>query len=265
MLTRFKVFFLVLGMLFFSNVEAFEDHLKTQDISKVMRQIFEQHLDQKDVSAKLIRSAFKAYIDQFDPQRIYLLEADVAPYLNLSDERTNAIINQYRAGSFESFDQLNTVIQKSIIRARAIRGKMEHMPSELFDGKALTRDDMDDWRDPDLKLPFMKTEAELQQRIKQGIVEFIDAEKKRFGDSLVKAHQPQTLSLYEQGAREKEGHYLYRDEHDQPLSAAERENLFSMHILKALASSLDAHTTFYSQSEAYDVKTRLQKLLKGSA
>jgi len=71
------------------------------------------------------------------------------------------------------------------------------------------------------------------------------------------------LHNYENKLREFENRYLYQNDHGQPLPAAEQENLFSIHVLKALASSLDAHTSFYQANEAYDMRVRLQKEFQG--
>lgn len=255
---------LVLTLLIYltANCHAREEMLKMQDIAKVMQQIFEQHLDQKEITVETLRKAISVYINQFDPERTYLLEEEVRPYINISDTQLKSIINQYRANSFAIFDQINNIIQKSIYRARNLRKKIEQFPLTLFRDKTAASD-IDGWSDPDLKKPFSKNPEELQERITSKIVNFINSEKKRYGNPSVINHETETLALFEKNEAEKENHYLYRDEKGQPLSSQEKENLFAMHILKALAGSLDAHTSFYSQSEAFDMKTRLQKGFQG--
>ncbi len=255
----FSAFLLLLTL---GHCHAFEERLKVHDISKVMQQIFEQHLDQKDITIGTLRKGLVAYIDQFDPERAYLLQEEVNPFIYITDAKLTLIVEQYRAGTFTIFEELNNTIQKSIYRSRILRRKIEKAPSNFFI-QAPHPSTSEEWGDPDLKRPFVKTEPELEKRITQEIINFIDAERKRFGDGTVFSHQPQTLALYERNAAEKENHYLFKDENNHPLSTEEKENLFSLHILKSLASSLDAHTSFYSQSEAFDVKTRLQKSFEG--
>jgi len=251
-----------LFLLLIANCQAHEEQLKLQDIAGVMQKIFEQHLDQKDISVEILGKSLSIYIDQFDPQRVYLLEEEVRPYQNIPDAKLNAIMEQYRRGAFDIFEELNNVIQKSIYRSRVLRKKIERTPANLFiKAPHATMDE--EWRDPDLKRPFAKNDFELEARITQEIINFIDAERKRFGDSTVLNHEPQTLALFEKNDSEKENLYLFRDENDHALNPDERENLLALHILKSLASSLDAHTTFYSESEAFDVKTRLQKGFEG--
>ncbi|MBA2727558.1 MAG: PDZ domain-containing protein [Parachlamydiaceae bacterium] len=262
MLRFLGVFVFSIFMFLFANCQAREEQLKVQDIAKVMQQIFEQHLDQKEISVATLRQSLSVYIDQFDPERVYLLEEEVRPFLNVPDAKLNAIIEQYRRGTFGIFEELNKVIQKSIYRSRVIRNKIERTPAKLFIQKPHAIE-VEERRDPDLKRPFAKNEVELEGRITREIINYIDAERRRFGDSTVFSHEPQTLALFEKNSSEKENHYLYKDENDQALSVEERESLFAMHILKSLASSLDAHTSFYSQSEAFDVKTRLQKGFQG--
>ena len=61
----------------------------------------------------------------------------------------------------------------------------------------------------------------------------------------------------------KEDQYLYTDEEGKSLPLAAKEHLSTLHILKALAKSLDAHTSFFNSAEAYDMRVRLEKDYEG--
>lgn len=262
---RFVKSFLFLSLLicqvFYLNAQ---ELLKTSDVSKIMHQIFEQHIDQKEMKATILKHAFNTYIDQFDPLRIYLLEDEVASYINLSEQELNKLIQQYKNEDYSVFIQLNETIQKAIIRARDLRKQIESDKASLFANHPQTAQvDKADWTDPDLKLSFAKNSQELKMRIQKSIVSFIDGEKKRFGEKQVLKNQTQTLTILNRYLTSQEDAYLYRDEKGQPLNSVQKENLFTMHVLKALAGSLDSHTTFYSNSEAYDMKVRLEKAFQG--
>lgn len=258
---KFLHYFLPL-LLVLQNTCAGQDLLKLNDVHGVMGQILAQHVDQKEIDGKVIRNALKVYIDKFDPNRIYLLEAEVQPYLQLSETQSQIAVSAYKQNQFPLFVQLNSTIQTAILRSRNLRKEIEKNPAVLFAAKSNSELDSK-WDDPNLKIKFSKNKEELQKRIQNDLMQFINAEKKRFGVKVVMSNQPQTLGIYERNLQEKENSYLFLDNTDVPLTKNEQENAFTMHILKAIASSLDAHTTFYSESEASDLKTQLEKEFQG--
>lgn len=250
------------GVLFTSILRA-QDQLKVADVDRVMQQIFRQHVDKKRMTSALIKESFKMYIDQFDPVRLYLLEEEVRPYQHMSDEEVNAILAQYKQDNLSAFTRLNELIQKAIERSRGYRKEIEGHSNELFKESLLyDQQRHEDWRDADLRRLFAKQPQELKKRLTQDILDFIQQEKRRYGEQIMK-HEAQTLDTYEKNMRHHEDQYLYVDEAGKPLSSEEKESLFVMHVLKALAGSMDAHTKFLSSQEAYDMKMRLQKSYKG--
>jgi|688.fasta_scaffold06188_11 carboxyl-terminal processing protease len=255
---------LALSLLCFASLySASNDSLTSADVGKIMQQIFDQHVDQKEMSSTILKHAFRVYIDQFDPYRIYLLDEEVRPYLDISDSQMNQILEQYRYNDFSAFANLNNVIQKAIERARLLRRDIEKDKTALFHPSASALKDQQDWLDPNLDLPFASSVDELSHRIKSQFVHFIAEEKKRFGKEPVLKHQDQTLGIYDRYLRNRENSYLYQTDEGKPLAAQQEESLFVMHVLKSLANSLDAHTTFYNNIEAYDMKARLEKEFEG--
>jgi carboxyl-terminal processing protease len=238
----------------------FAKELLTQgDVSQVMQQIFAQHVDQKEMNQQTIKNAFKLYIDQFDPNRIYLLANEVSPSLQLPEDRVKTILEQYQHNQFPAFEELNQTIQNAILRSRSIRQELEKNPTSLFKDHFDIGLGNDSESDPDLKLPFAKSREQLKERIQKYLMEFINAEKDRYGVDVVMKNQAQTIKIFENNLISKENEYLYQNDQNASLSHDQQQNLFTMHLLKALASGLDAHTTFYSPSEAMDLKTRLEK------
>ena len=260
---RLTKFFLT-SIVLISQVAFGQELLKSDDVSKVMTQIFSQHVAKKEISADILKNSFHVYIDQFDPLRLYLLQSEVDPYLNLSDAQIQQLIAQYKSNDFSAFAKLNDVIQKAIYRARDLRIEVEKNKEALFAAPPTYGDaDKADWIDPDLKSTFAKDTSELKHRIEKNIMSFIGGEKRRFGTERVEKKQQETLNLLNRYLAGQEDSYLYVDPHGKPLGNSQKENLFILHILKALASSLDAHTTFYDNTEAYDMKVRLEKAFEG--
>ncbi len=123
------IFFLTMGSLGYGDDS---ELLKTADVHKIMQQILSQHVGDNQISAKIIKQGMHIYIDQFDPFRIYLLDQEVQPFLQPPNSELSKDLEEYSQGNFDEFNTLNQVIQKAIVRARAIRAAVEKNQGDLF-------------------------------------------------------------------------------------------------------------------------------------
>lgn len=262
-----NIFCVLLGLLIStaSLIASDQELLQTKDINRIMKQIFDQHVDKKNITAAIIKNSFKVYIDQFDPERIYLLESEVRPFLQMKDSEVTRFMQDYQNSKFVEYSTLNDIIQKAIARAREIRSSIENSyVSHLFQkSESFPSDGQEEWSDPDLNRPFAANEKELTNRITKEIIQFIASERKRYGPAYIAEREAQTIRLFERQARGHENQYLFVKENGQPMNDAEKQNAFAMHVLKSLANSLDAHTTVLNPTEAYDMRIRLEKEMQG--
>jgi len=231
-----------------------QELLKPTDIKSIMKQILNQHLGDKMVTKNVLQNAIKAYIKQFDPDHIYLLQSEVLPFLQLSPEELDQFLKNYEQDDFLLFTKLNQIVRKSILRSRALRQKIETTVAENFFKNAINQRAFHH---------YAKSEIELQQRLKSHLEDYIFTQKRRYGDVLSPQRKDSILRSYEESLKNSENSYLYQNDEGQTLSKIEQENLATLHILKALASSLDSHTSFYEKNEAYDIRMHLQKEFQG--
>jgi carboxyl-terminal processing protease len=259
-----KRWFAVFLLLIMSGlIEAHEqDLLRTRDISHVMQQILSEHVNKKEITTLILHHAFEIYINQFDPHRMYLLESEVVAYFKPTSAQLEQAMEQYKRNDFSRFKQLNQTIQTAIERSRRIRQELEigvknslfHPSPDKEHGPIANKETME---------PFASTKEQLEERILQNMGTYINTQKKRYGGAMTSQRKEQILHSYETKLREFENQYLYQNEKGEPLPLNEQESLFTLHVLKALANSLDAHTSFYEANEAYDIRVRLQKEFKG--
>lgn len=228
--------------------------LKSADIQVIMKQILNQHLGDKMMTTKVLQNAINTYIEQFDPQHIYLLESEVNPLLHLSLQELNQFLANYEEGNYAIFQKVNQLIQHSIFRARAIRKQVELESIDSLFNASTSKQTYDD---------YAKTDDDLKQRWLQNLKSFIQTYKQRYGVPGTQERKNSLIHSYEENLKEFENQYLYQDEKGQLLPKLDQENLFTLHILKALASSLDSHTSFYEANEAYDIRLHLQKEFQG--
>lgn len=237
------------------------DLLQDQDINKVMHQILSQHVGQGDMTKQLLKNSLVAYLDQFDPNRIYLLRNEVAPYTNISNSELTSILNQYKEGDYSIYKKLNETVVGSILRARKMRKELEMDPTHLLtEAKRIVKGGPGS---DTTNVLFAKDLEELKKRIRMDMVSYTVDEMVRFGVAEVFDHPAQSLELYETSARAFENGYLFTDEAGNPLPFAQQRSVFVTHVLKSLSSTLDSHTKFYDKSEAYDMKVRLEKGFEG--
>ncbi|MEM1282814.1 MAG: S41 family peptidase [Chlamydiota bacterium] len=233
--------------------------LHPEDVKKVMTQIFNQHMQKKEITAEIINNSFKIYIDQFDPDRVYLLDNEVRSFTDLNKNEVRRILRQYQRNDFSAYQRLNNVIQMAIKRARDYRQALFRSQETYINQTNID----ESFQKNTYSQGFARNAAELKYRQKRQLQDFINMEVARFGGGVMKSKEAKIRKAYDSSMREHERKYLFTDSSERLLTANERENLFYMHIIKALAKSLDAHTSFFNESEAYDMRVRLEKGFDG--
>ncbi len=255
-LRRYFTIFMLLNSLLLGNEK---ELLTTADVHRIMGQILQKHVDQNKMKDSILRTAFKIYIEQFDPDHIYLLQSEVEPYLNMSNTQLSKIDNQYEQNLFPAFIQLNNTIEMAIKRARIIRQDLYADKDELF-YEAETQPQ----REGPPYNTFANTPEQLRERIHQTLLALVNSEKLRYGASAINKQEDRLIKDFEVNFEAAENPYMYVKEDGKPMSAAAKENIFVLHLLKALASGLDAHTTVYSASEAMNMRVRLEQGVNGT-
>jgi len=240
----FRIFLLLPLFLFASD----SDDLKYSDVKALMNRVFSQHIDHKKMSTEIIAQSFWNYIDQFDPEKIYLLESEVIPWIQKDDLEWMQIMSAYKKNEFGAYLELNKVIQNAIVRSREIRERLYKSPEALFSATPTP-----------IRETFGTNVQDLEDQIKDLIVYFINRQKERFGQEAVMRKQSAILAKFERKMRAFETSYLFVSGSGQPLPETQQESLLVLHILKSLAKSLDSHTAFIDKTEAYDMRVRLEK------
>lgn len=250
-----KKFFLILVLpflLFSLLFSAEQDLLQPDDIHKVMQQIFKQHVDKKRVDGELLTHSFRIYFEQFDPEGVYLLQSEVNPYIYLNEPDLKVLEKQYLEGDYAIYHKMNDVIQTAILRSQKYRQELEKNPKNLF------KEALADSSVIEKHSGFAENELALQKRIRGYLLGILQNEVRRFGERGITGYEKEAIALIERDIWAREAQYTYTG-----LSEADQENLFTIHVLKSLAKSLDAHTAFFDSKEAYDLRVRLEKGFEG--
>ncbi len=220
--------------------------LSLRDVRPTMDKMFTYHVENKEFNQMIVKRSMKIYIEQFDPTRISLLKGEVAPFLAMPSEQTQKVVNQYHQGEFLQYWNLNFMIEQAILRNRRIRHEqIERLINEGTDSLSRTV--------PRTYTDYPATEEELKNRIYDRLILEVQTYTKQ---RKVKEVSPQLVQkiLHHRVKRRAafEAHYLGGSEHE-----------LALHMLKALAKSLDAHTGYYSPLEAHEIRAALKKEFSG--
>jgi carboxyl-terminal processing protease len=256
------VFFVSMAMALSST--GFADHprapLTMRDIPHMMNKMFAEHLSEKEMSPEIMQRAIHLFIDQFDTNRSYLIARDVSPFENLSKEKVQKVITEYQRSNFSIFYTMVKQFQKGIDRAREIRKKMEYKSYKELEVEIRNAS-----KDPVLSelAPFPQIVDDLEKRIRLKYARAVLAERDA-------AEQKKTHITFQEASKhvldlveEFENSYLYVSKEGKPLTPSQKEDLFAFQVLKALTSSLDAHSAMLDPKEAYTLKMKLQKGFDG--
>jgi carboxyl-terminal processing protease len=247
-----RMIFLLLFLI--SPLVAAPPMLKLSDIHRVFARLFAFHIENKELSPTLIRRSFKVYIEQFDPEKSYLLAKEVLPYLELSDEKAEKIIDRMERQDYSDYVGLHQIFQRAVLRAEAMRSAIAQklMKLEGFEQEA-----------PRSSMPqYAVSEMELVQRQQARMVRFLSFQKARVSiDS--SERKAKAFVLFEKKIRRMESHILFKESSGDFFSQEKREHLLATKILKSFAKSLDTHTSFFSPEEAYEMRLSLEKQFEG--
>lgn len=244
--------FLILSLSWVSLLFGVSKPLSLEDVHHVMQKMFGYHVEHKQFTPALVRRCMKMYIEQFDPEKCYLLESEARMFLSLSDAQVHKIIKRIENQDYSDFFVLNETIQKAIVRSQEYRKQIaSQIAHEELEDAALS------FGAPSA---YANSEEVLFQRQKARMLRFYTFHKqKTFVDSVER--RKKVCSLFEAKLRRMEGQYVQAEA--TLLSNEQKEHLVSLRILKAFAKSLDTHTAFFSQEEAYEMRRSLEKQFEG--
>ncbi len=251
-------FLFLLCLLFTFSCLSADTLLNRFEVRKVMKQLFEYHIDKKEISTLVIERSLKSYLSNFDSEKIYLIENEAAAYLKPTPSLLGKIFSEYQEDQFSAYFDLNRSLEKGIIRAREWRGEWASDPNVLVrEAESIALEKMDSAK------AFAPNILELKERYRAFFLRYLALELKLLSKPLTSGQEPLFINLCEKRFAAIENPYLGIDEAGCICSALEKEHLVYLRTLKALAHSLDAHTAYYSPEEALAMRVQLEKGMCG--
>ena len=221
-------------------VEAKPAEISMYDVTSKMHEIMKEHATYKKMSPVLARRALHNFILLLDPQKAYFLESDIRKWLDPSEDLLQQITKDFEYSRFAAFEEIFALMEPSIQRRMGFEDRISKavMPRNV-NGR--------EFRDA----KWCKTEEELYQRLLRMRAFQIETTKKLDEDL-----RAQTVQLLMRGRIQNEQKRIPKDK-------TQQKQLFCTYLLKALASSLDAHTVYFTPAEANQFLIAVQQRLTG--
>lgn len=223
--------------------------LKLTDVRNSMEEMFSFHVETREMTPTLVKRSFKNFVEQFDPQKIYFTYPEVRPFFEVSNSQIERVIDHYFADEFPEFAALNKSLAQAIQRARAWR--QEFYNDFIKQGAALKADFPNDSPNQ-----YLSSTDSLRSRLRAQLLHLCLLENKaKDPEYWTQERRQKICALFEKRFSHYENTYLPAQEM--------KEHYFAMHILKAMARGLDAHTAYFSPQEAYEMRSQLEKQFEG--
>lgn len=213
--------------------------ISTKDVLETLQQMMEAHVSCKELSPALVKRAVENYIHDLDPSKIYFLNHEIALWLEPTEHLLLEICKAIQGGDFSHFSQIHDLMVSAIKR----RGLLEKANDSVLT------------QEPSLvafkNLSWAQTDQELALRLLQIKTLQLNAAKKLGEES-----QDKILLRIEKNRSAREEEILAAND-------LEREKLLLSYVLKAFAGSFDAHTAYFTPTEASQFMIQVQQRLFG--
>lgn len=197
------------------------------------------HATYKDLNPILIKRILTTYLEELDPNKTYFIESDIQQWTDPSDALVNKVLYDMNHGDYTVFIDMQNALTKAIARRVLLEAKI---PKEL--PKNVKADEFKEMK-------WVKNEEELVTRLTR-----------------IKALQTEAAAKLNEEIRERSLQRIEKRKHkfeEEMLTKDQKElnqRILTM-VIKAVASSLDSHTAYFTPDEAVQFIISVQQRLFG--
>lgn len=232
--------YLLVALSLFAPIFGKLPELTEKDVTGQMQEILKAHAQHKELNRELMKRAFNNFADELDPTKTYFIDSDIKEWTEPSDQTLDKALADYKKDNFSTFQKIVDKFVQVIPR--------RHSLEESIDMETLPKDvNADEFKD----LKWVKNEDELKDRLIK-----------------IKALQVKSSAKLPEETRQKAMQRIAKrqakSEEDVLTQDPELKNRFILtNALKAFASSLDTHTSYFTPDEATQFMINVQQRLFG--
>lgn len=237
--TPLMYFFLIFS-LFLGQLPAKLPDITPDDVHSLMLSITKAHAQHKKMDRELMKRALQNYLEELDPTKTYFILSDIEKWNDPSDEILDKALSDYVKKDFSIFYTIDEKLVDTIPRRHELEQqiKLDELPKHV---------NSDEFKD----LQWAKTKEELLNRLIK-----IKALQLESSSKLTDDIQEKALQRIEKRQSKFEDEVLTND----PL---QKQRFVLTYALKAMASSLDSHTAYFTPDEAAQFMINVQQRLFG--
>lgn len=208
--------------------------------TKLSGEILKSHASYKELNSTVVKRILANYVEELDPTKTYFIESDIKQWLEPSDALVEKILADYKASNFEEFAKINIAMDAAIARHREIEKNIDrtNLPKKV---------NADEFRN----MKWTTSLEELTNRITRLTALQVESAAKlneELKEKSLQRIQKRQLKLEDDLLNQEERH---------------REQTILTNVLKATASGLDAHTSYFTPDEATQFLINVQQRLFG--
>lgn len=213
--------------------------LTPEKVQKKTALLLKEHVSIRRVDQTLMRKVLERFVDYLDGGKLYFLKEEIELYANPSSETTEKALLEYRQGVFSLFEEVYDRFLLAVERQRKWRKK-------LWEDRETERVEID-WQELDW--------AESAQDLKNRLMAYRKIQES-IASRMGEGSWEKWLQLFENRLFKREEKFLSQD-------VQEKKRQCLVWFLKAFASSLDHHTTYFTPSEVQQLMIHIEQKLSG--
>jgi len=235
---KFKLLILLVSIGLF--LEAKPPQIGPKDVKHKMEEIFKAHACYKGMTPELAQRTLQNFLDELDPTKTYFLSPEVAIWQNPSEETIQHVLNGFQSANFATFQQIHSVFCAAIERREALEIKIEGAELPVGVKAEEFKDSVWVETQEDLEVRLLRIRAlQLSAADRLG-----EETKNKFNQRMTKRRVNREMEFLDSNPEDK-----FR--------------VTLSYVLKATTASLDAHTNYFTPSEANQFMIQVQQRLFG--
>lgn len=230
----------ILSFLLIFSLQSTPPDLTPELTKKKIEEILKAHVTFKEPNKELIKRTLSNFLDELDPIKTYLTKKETDRWSNISEQRLNEILIQFKRENFSVFETMYETMVSAITRRNSLEERLAKQPL-LKDVQA------SDFKD----LTWAKDEEDLFNRLHK-----LRSLQLEMADKLDNESKDMLLKRINKRRTSRESEIL------EDSSEKQTKHVLAT-VLKAFSSALDSHTMYFTPNEATQFMIQVQQRLFG--
>ncbi len=214
--------------------------LKPQTVVNKAQEIMKLHASHKQLTPMITQRILYNYLEELDPTKTYFVQSDISQWLEPSATEVKRVMQAYEKGDFSTFFKIHDLLVEAIKRRNALE--------PYIDDSVLPKNvDPQSFKDGS----WPQNEQEQVERI---------LEYRSLQHDAMANMSDELKAKTKQRIEKRQAHFEEEMTNPDPLVM---EPMLLSYILKATATALDSHTSYFTPDEAQQFMISVQQRLFG--